>query len=62
MLNFARYIFSTKEFFLFHPKKKVDIIVFGRTNLKLDFEKKLSFLNYIIKFTYQLFSNPYFSV
>lgn len=40
MLNFIRYIFSTKEFFLFHPKKKVDILVFGRTNLKLDLGRK----------------------
>ena len=54
MLNFARYIFSTKEFFLFHPKKKVDIIVFGRTNLKLDFGKKIKL--------FELYNQIYISI
>lgn len=54
MLNLVRYIFSTKKFFLFHPKKKVDVIVFGRTNSKLDLGKKIKL--------FELYNQIYISI
>ena len=40
MLNFIRYIIFEKKIFFFHPRIKVDVLIFGRLNSKLELGKK----------------------
>ena len=41
MLDFLKYIFQNKKIYFLYPEQNIDILVFGRVNLNLNFGKKI---------------------
>ena len=43
MINFIKYIIISKKIYFFHPGEKVDILIFGRINSRLNLGQKIKF-------------------